>query len=319
MKSMKVSELISWAVSLLILAAILAFTDIGEILRTVASVGWPWFLALNAFFAAGYLLRGIKWNEIIRPIHRIPHSMATRILLAGFFLNNILPLRAGEFARAVLLAKKTNTTKSTALSTVVVDRITDVIALLLITLASMMFFPFPPYVLAALLLLGILSVAAVGIMIHQNKALLVLEKKARWIPPTAHRILRDLLKSGESLAHPNSFRVWLYSLLIWIHMGLFYWLAGMALGIPLTFPQSVFLSSLVALFALIPAAPGQLGTLEAATGVGMEMLGYGFSAGISFGIITHIIFYGSTTLLGLYVMPPFTQLLRGEKLGPAHR
>ena len=66
-------------------------------------------------------------------------------LIIGFFANNILPGRAGEFVRAYILGSKENIKKSFVLGTIVIERLFDIFTLLLFLLLSTFMFSLPQW------------------------------------------------------------------------------------------------------------------------------------------------------------------------------
>src|SRR5215211_2704038 len=95
---------------------------------TAGAVAW---LAVAAgLYAATTLLRGERW-------HRILHSIgvdAKRVdsyglVTVGYMGNNVLPARAGEMLRVVLLDRRTGSGKRTLFGTVVAERLLDAMAL----------------------------------------------------------------------------------------------------------------------------------------------------------------------------------------------
>ena len=75
-------------------------------------------------------LRAVRWKLLI-PASDLTVKNLYDIEMIGFFGNNILPLRAGEIYRSILLSKKTNLSKSYCFGTIVIERILDLIGILI--------------------------------------------------------------------------------------------------------------------------------------------------------------------------------------------
>ena len=90
-------------------------------------------------------LRAIRWRVILDPIAPdIPLYDLWRATAIGMVGNNVLPARAGEFARAYVLSKETErVTFSAAFASLAVDRVFDAFVVLLLMLAAMMSPSFP--------------------------------------------------------------------------------------------------------------------------------------------------------------------------------
>jgi len=78
-----------------------------------------------------YVTRAYRWQILLRPFKQIPVKEIYSPMLIGF-MGNILPARAGEFLRAYLVGKKHNITFSGAFSTIIVERLFDLVMLLVL-------------------------------------------------------------------------------------------------------------------------------------------------------------------------------------------
>ncbi|HIK58289.1 MAG TPA: flippase-like domain-containing protein [Nitrospinaceae bacterium] len=76
-----------------------------------------------------YVIRAYRWKILLRPFKQVPIKDIYAPLMIGF-MGNILPARAGEFLRAYLLGKKQGITFSGAFSTIIMERLFDLICLL---------------------------------------------------------------------------------------------------------------------------------------------------------------------------------------------
>ena len=131
--------LLGLSVSALLLWWVFRGEDLGAIAAEVAAAD-PWWLLASVFVAtAGYLLRAMRWQVLLTPL-RSQTGLRTRFAATaiGFMVNNLLPARAGEFARAWSLARMAKMRTSACLSSLVVERLFDgitVVALLVVSLA----------------------------------------------------------------------------------------------------------------------------------------------------------------------------------------
>jgi glycosyltransferase 2 family protein len=87
------------------------------------------FLAIGLTFLS-YVARAYRWQILLRPFKQIPISGIYAPLMIGF-MGNLLPARAGEFLRAYLLAKKYGITFAGVFSSLIVERLFDLIFLLM--------------------------------------------------------------------------------------------------------------------------------------------------------------------------------------------
>jgi uncharacterized protein (TIRG00374 family) len=79
-----------------------------------------------------YWLRAIRWQFLLRPIGRAGFAIAFRATLIGFALNALLPARPGEAVRPFLLARREGLSFTSVLATIFIERILDLVAMLLL-------------------------------------------------------------------------------------------------------------------------------------------------------------------------------------------
>src|SRR3989344_9613772 len=131
----------SYAISILLLFIILLFVDLNRVVEGVIGFGLGQFVVLMALVAISFVLRGLLWNELLKPFGNVSFADSFHINNIGFLVNNILPLRIGEIVKAVLVSRKYSIGKVKAFSTVVVNRILEGFVLVLFFLAGILIAP----------------------------------------------------------------------------------------------------------------------------------------------------------------------------------
>src|SRR5205814_6805198 len=100
-----------------------------------------WLVPALAALAVAVVLRAIRWRYLFAPETRPPFGATMRALLVGYFFNNVLPARAGEAARVVALHRSAGTSRAELAATVVVERIFDVLSLVVLLLVASPWLP----------------------------------------------------------------------------------------------------------------------------------------------------------------------------------
>src|SRR5215211_4592853 len=93
---------------------------------------YVWLLPALVAIAVAVVIRTVRWQFLFYPETRPPFGPLSRALLVGLFVNCVLPARAGEAARIVVLHQEARTSRVEALGTAVVERLYDVVALLVL-------------------------------------------------------------------------------------------------------------------------------------------------------------------------------------------
>jgi uncharacterized membrane protein YgdD (TMEM256/DUF423 family) len=168
--------------------------------------------------------------------------------------NNTLPARAGDVMRAMLLGGS----RRTALGTVVAERVLDIAALGLIFAVVVLdrglaFGPLP-YLVAA----GVLVLVAVVLL-------------WRYVP-RVREFARPLVGATRRLVSLHGLALLALSVVVWTLEALVYETVGSAVGIGLGFTGALYVMALTNLSALVPAAPGYVGTFDAAVLLALRSL-----------------------------------------------
>jgi uncharacterized membrane protein YbhN (UPF0104 family) len=88
-----------------------------------------------------HYFRAVRWSALIAPIKRVSVLNLFSVTMIGFMANNVLPARIGEIIRPVMVAKKEKVKVTASFATVVMERIFDLLSI--IVFASLLFFFLP--------------------------------------------------------------------------------------------------------------------------------------------------------------------------------
>ncbi len=103
-----------------------------KIIGDFKSVKWVWIIVILLVYMLSSLARALRWNQILDAEDFNPRLINTLgALMVGYFVNLGVP-RAGELVRTGLLSKYENIPIEKVLASVVIDRVADVISLLVV-------------------------------------------------------------------------------------------------------------------------------------------------------------------------------------------
>ena len=130
--------------SLIFLALTLRNLDFSLFFETLMNVKIIFVLGSIGVFLIGYIIKSVRWVFLLKPIDRNA-SLRTSApaFFIGFAANNLLPLRAGELIRAIVIGRQRKISKSAALGTVFIERVADGLVLLLMLAFCLFFIRFP--------------------------------------------------------------------------------------------------------------------------------------------------------------------------------
>lgn len=304
--------------------ALLWWTLRGESLSDIWSVlrqsNLALFLLAAAVATTAFPLRAWRWRYILEPTAgALPFGPLWRATAIGMMVNNVSPARAGELARAWVLARETGRVRFTAsLASLVVDRVFDslVVLLLLLIVVSLPQFPSGAVVagwpVSRLLLAGAL-VAIVALMGLVLAALFPDRLAHLWeraLGGRAPRLMargRDILLTfGSGLGVLRDLRrsaiVFAWALAQWLVNGASFWIAFKAVGIAAPFSAALFLQSLLAAAVAAPSAPGFFGVFEASTKIALSVYGIDDTLAVSYALGYHALSWIPITVIGFWYL-----------------
>ncbi len=134
------------AAGVLLYVGAMIYFDLGPVRQTL--VGYPWWVfgAALAASATNYLLRFAKWElalgwlEVRKDAPDLTRGRSLMIYLAGLSMS-VTPGKVGEVLRSVLLKSSDGVAFNRTAPIVVADRLTDLIALVLLSLIGVAQFP----------------------------------------------------------------------------------------------------------------------------------------------------------------------------------
>jgi glycosyltransferase 2 family protein len=273
-----------------------ASTQRAPSLPDTASGGFELVAAL-AVYALATLARSERWHYILIE-EGVPAKRADTHALVpvGYMGNNALPARSGEILRVYLLGARTGASKRTILGTVLVERALDALALglLLVALAFSLSakLPHSPAILVAAGAIVVLSLAACVFVLRNAR-----------LRHRASALLKPLLRPGKQLLSLRGFGLFLFSIAIWSLEAGVYVLIGRSVGIPLNLHTGLSIVAFTNLCALVPAAPGYIGTYDAAVIFALKALTtVGKGAATSYLLLLRFVLFVPITIVGLVIL-----------------
>ena len=275
-------------------------------LAAVLRAASPAPLALMALTIAGEMaVRGIKWSLLLKPAARTRPWDTARLEAASLALNNVLPLRLGEIARAACGAESFNLNILTIASSILAEKLLDAAALVTLALmaagiTAISRGPVDWRVALAALAAVLLALAALRPL------------AARW--PRLHKAMEHLALGLKALGSPASAALaYLLALLQWgLNAFNYYWVAiSLGLASAINLPHCVLLSFSGAVGCSLPGMPGYFGSFELAVAGVAQAWGVSREQGLAYAALAHIASYIITTSIGLFFLYQMGQSLGG--------
>ncbi len=273
------------AASLVVTGALMwwAFRDTHwqEQLGYLKSANYVWVLPYLGILTLIHVCRTVRWGYLLSGMERVPFKKLNEASAIGFMMLLVLPFRLGEFARPYLIAQRSGIRKSPAMTTVVLERIVDGLFVATLLWVLLFFVPdVPPELhLIATGLFGIFGGGLTFLLFSlwkQKLAVhLVRTTIGRVAPGAADRAAEivDAFVGGmrrlPSAKHVVGF--FAATFIYWGANGLGMTMMARAFGLELNLFQGMVVLVVLVAGLMIPAAPGMVGTFQAATKYGLAL------------------------------------------------
>lgn len=315
---------------IILLASYYAFKNVSieELINALSSVKYIYLLPSVFLVSLAFLFRAIRWRYLIGSIKEVKTINLFSPLMVGF-MANILPARAGEFIRAYLLGKKENVSFSASFATVFVERLLDML-MILIMLAGVLLFSADAFsngdgesnhrLMGYMIKFGWISfigsmvifLFSVLLQYRNDWAMKIVEICTKPLPHKwKEKIIGMVHSFTDGLKILKDKRGFLASLLlsflVWTASVISYYPLYLAFGIESELPiitSIVILSLSICIFITLFPAPAFLGSFQAACVIALhDMFGISKAVAASFGIIAWLTNMGFIIVVGfLFVL-----------------
>jgi uncharacterized protein (TIRG00374 family) len=319
---------LGFVLSAVLLWLALRNVPLGDVARALREADLGLFALCTVTATFIFPLRAIRWRSILAPVAGdIPFGPLWRSTAIGMMVNNLVPARAGEVARAFALTKEVPRVPfTTALASLAVDRIFDAIVLLGLMFGAMLSPAFPASARIAGMsvpqfasvgmtgVIGLLAVCWLAVLVPGRVIGLVRTVSLRVAPRLEPRLVALAEQGLGGLAVLRDGRRFLvvlwWAVLHWLVHALALWIGFRAVGIDAPFSASLFLQGVLGFAVAIPQAPGFIGVFEFASASGLAVYGVNETLAVSWAIGYHALSFVPITLFGLVYL-----IRLGVKLG----
>jgi uncharacterized membrane protein YbhN (UPF0104 family) len=251
-----------------------------------------------ALYALATVARAERWERILRASGiSVTRADTYALVPVGYMGNNVLPARGGEMLRTFLLGSSAQASRRTVLGTILAERLLDAIALGLIL------------VVLAYGLLQRLATPSTGVLLAVGAALLAVallialaatrerERFARLV-----RALKPLIAPCRTLLGPRGVALLGVSLVIWSIEAAVYIVIGEAVNVHLGLQGGLSVVAFTNAAALIPAAPGYVGTYDAAVLFAVKAVTGASVGAVSYLVLLRFVLFVPITVVGFILL-----------------
>lgn len=278
--------------------------DLAELRATVATVDTHWLLFATLLYWCALSLRVLRWQLLLRELGAAPLPAVAETLLVGYAVNNVLPARLGEVARAAYAKRRLGIGQARVFGSIVIERVLDLVAILACLGAGLVVLHYighatrqPTFELVALNAGVIIGLVVLAIAVLRSGNLGRLR-----IPPQVMAVCRDFSAGIASLNRRSALLAVLLSAIIWAFEVAALVQTFKALALSLDVGQAMLVMGIASLSTLVPTAPGYLGTYQLVFALAMRTFGLPESIGIVAASAVQACLFGSVTVVGTVIL-----------------
>ena len=325
---MKIRTVVVSLLAIALFAWFLSRANLADVAAQVRHARPGYLVAALGLVAITFWVRAVRWQQLLAPIGPTRFRTAFRTTVIGFAALSLLPARAGDLLRPYLLARQEGLSAPAAFATIVMERVLDLIAVLILLAVYVWGFSdpstLPPRlrgpieVSSALAALG--AVVMMGLMwvlaTHPERIGAFVAATTRVLPRRLGARLGALVKTfsgGFAVARkPRSLTIaFLWSLPLWLILAGETWLVTRAFNINMPFTGSFLLQALLVIGVAVPT-PGAVGSYHEAFRLGVTtFFGTPNDAAVAAAIVVHAVGFFPIVFVGLVFMAQDGLSVRG--------
>ena len=284
----------------------LALRDINftELRATAATLDSTLLLHATVLYWLALGLRVLRWQSLLRELGPAPLPAVAETLVVGYAVNNVLPARLGEVARAAYGKQRLGVGRARVFGSIVIERVLDLGAILACLGAGLALLHCsdhgarqPRFEVLALNAGVIVGVALLAIVALRAGVL-----RALPMPPRILALGHDFCVGIASLNRRSAWLSVLLSVAVWCCEVAALNQTFLALAIDLDLGQAMLMMALASLSTLVPTAPGYVGTYQLVFALGMRAFGLPETAGIVAASAVQACLFGSVTVVGVTIV-----------------
>lgn len=290
-----VAIIVSAAAAVIVVSQI----DLNLLKEALKTARYQFVFPCAALLLVGLLVRGLRWQHLLS--YDLRFRRVFHIMNVAYLVNSLLPLRLGEVARAYLATRADPPVPVfKSLTTVVVERLLDLLAVVMLVAIGLIAGPVPSELRYAGAFFGVVGFAGFAMLVLLSRQRAILHRLLAFVTDRITALRRvnvqawldHFLDGLLPLASINS----LITALVLTALG---WLFSVTAGYILMYTffddaswaATCLYIAAAALAIAVPAVPGSLGTYELSIIVALEALGYGdpSTRAVMFAVTVHAV------------------------------
>jgi len=305
------------ALAIGLLAVFLRNADLSQVWASVTKARTDLLLLSLALTCGTFVVRAERWQYLLGPLGKTRFSTVFRATVIGFAASAVLPARAGEVIRPYLLARRERLSATAAFATIIVERILDLVAVLLLMAVFLIWFDpgmeardskaFQAVRFGGLMMapVAVGTLAVMFFMAGHPERLHAWVLKAEAILPA--RIAAMIARFAQTFAEgfavvrsPGRLAAAIaWSIVLWVAIASGIWAVSIAFGIAMPFTGAWLMLGPLVVGVAVPTPGGVGGFHEAYRFGATAFFGADNNSAVGAAIVLHAISVGPVIIAGL--------------------
>lgn len=328
------------AVSIAGLAIAIRGVESDQLREHLSRTPWVWAFGIGLISLSASMIRSYRWKVAIDSFSPVPLSKVASAFMVGILGLNVIPARVGELLRVLVLGRNSTNSRSSILATVVFERVIDALVIITIFVAAFVLIPQVgsgivdavvsgvaapdagnPDAAAAsaaqapdsgrkilLCIIPVIFCACLFVLYSLRCHLSFWQRMLGRFAARLGRIgtkLPGVLERFSSglviITHPSRMLAYIaLSFGAWLTYSLYLYANFRMLGIDLGFKEAIVVTTATVVGAMIPAAPGFVGTYHFFCQLALRYFDVPAALAVTFAVVTHAVPYILHTIIGFF-------------------
>lgn len=258
------------------------------------------------------VLRSYRWGVILQPMEKIDQLSLFSVTSVGFLAIAAIPARIGELARPYLISKKSSIKMSSALGSIIIERILDSFTILSIAMIVIFLTDLPSWMIKSSIIFFLLALAlfcfVLFLILRRESALkfinIILNKIPGKLANKIDELIHHFIDGLQVVTNINLLLYLLFlSAAIWLVDVLAIYTLLSSFGFTLPVMASFVLMIILIVGIAIPTAPGFIGNWHAACWLGLSLFGLAKTEAVSFAVVYHFLSMVVLVIFGVAFLP----------------
>ena len=286
--------------------------NLQDVFRDLQRIQFSYVISFIILIMLMQWLRSYRWGVMLQPMEKIDQLSLFSVTSVGFLAIASIPARIGELARPYLISKRSSIKMSSALGTILVERVFDSFTVLAIAIIILFFTDLPPWMIKSSIIFFLLALVMfcfiIFLILRREAALKLINGILSKLPGKfAHKIDELIHHFIDGFQIITNIKLFLYlfflSALIWLVdvLAIYMLLESFGFGLPVM--ASFVLMIILIVGIAIPTAPGYIGNWHFACVLALSLFGLAKAEALSFALVYHFLSMIIVVVLGVAFLP----------------